>query len=209
MRGFRPIKLQLWREMAHFEGALIAGNDSADGLCKSAYVDGPSSNRSFLHCQYRYPSPRRSGPFGSRPTPLFAGLLVELRRLSRLAQKTLVLWRQTADSSANKPTQNSMQNKGSTLCSISVFFSPLWLSRLFRRASTMTSSAASRVRPLVLSSQAPRVATPSLVRLLVAPQARCVTNSLVSAAKANTPLFGASIQYDRRSGIPLSGGFAF
>jgi len=209
MRGFRPIKMQLWRELAYLSVSCFESDDRADLLCKPTNVDGSPSNRSVPHCQYRYPSPRRSGPFGSRPTPLFLRGLVDLCRVAPWVQKTLVLHAQRADSNGNKPTQNSMQNKGSTLCLNSVFFSPLRLSRLFRSAWTMTSNVVLQGPLRALSSQAPQVAMLSQVQLSAAPLARCATKSLVSAAKANAPLAGAFIQFDRRAGFLLRGGFAF
>jgi len=209
MRGFRLMITQLWRESAHLGARAVTPNDTASILCNVQCVDGPTSKRSSLHCQYRYPSPRRSGPFGPGPTPLSGIPLVDLRRVSGAVQKALELWAQTPDSALNKIEQSKKQNKGSKLCLKSVFFLPQRRSRLFRRVWTMTSNAVLQARLRGPLSQVQPAATPSLGLLWAALLARFATKSHVSAVKAQTPFRGAHHQFDRRSGHPLSGGFAY
>ncbi|MCF2871938.1 hypothetical protein L0664_12740 [Octadecabacter sp. G9-8] len=135
--------------------------------------------------------------------------MVDLSHVSRKAQKMLVLRGQSAESASDKTTQILMQNKGSKLCLNSVFFSLLAPLLRFPHVWTTILSAALPVLALAQLSQLPQVATLSRVPLLVARPARFATKSQPSAAKANTPFFGARFQFDRRSGFLLSGGFAF
>lgn len=196
-----PTIAQLWREIAHCGGRCIKAHDSSVGLCKSHVVDGSSSNRPTTHCQYRYPSPRRSGPFWARPTPLFCGPQGILRSFAGLVQKALVLTPQNAESLNDK----TKQKKGSNQCLTSVLFSPRRPSRRFRHVSTATLSAGLPVPQPVPSLQTLWVVIPSRVQSLVALLAHCVTKSQTSAAKAKTRLsIGAANNFDRRSGTPCA-----
>ena len=199
MRGNLPMTTQLWREMAHFDGAAHEGSDRSFGLCNDTNVDGSLSNRTSLHCQYRYPSPRRSGPFGSRPTPLFHGVVVDFRCSCKPREKNLVLQVETTDSDANKIKHETVQNKGSQKCLNSVLSSLSQPSRRFPRASTMTSNAGLRARPLVPSPQTLLASIRSQVRLWAVQLACCATNSPVSAAKTFASS-GVFTHFDRRSG---------
>lgn len=212
MRGYQPMKIQLWRETAHLCAALKTTDDRSIALCKSTYVEGSASNPALLHCQYRYPSPRRSGPFWARPTPLFAARMGDLRLHARAPQKTLVLRAQNADSARH----NITQNKGSNLCNLSVLFSPSQQLARFRHVSTMILNAALQALPVVRSSRTRLASTRSRALLSVVLLARCVTNSRASAAKTlasfgalTIRLLRATNTFSRRSGFPLSGGFAF
>ena len=210
MRDNRPTVTQLWRETAHAGRPTTKADDSRFSLCKSWIVDGSQNQRTALHCQYRYPSPRRSDPIlGFRPTPLFWGPLGVFRRCFRAVQKMLVLHVQNADSKRNKTKQTSMQNKGSKLCLNSVLSSPRQQSLRFPHVSTTTLSAALPAQQQALSSQTLQVATPLPVPSLVAQPARFVTRSQASAAKNIPSLLGAFQKFDRRSGFSLSGDFAF
>ena len=208
MRENWPTEMQLWREMAHLSGALQTGNDRSVLLCKSLFVDRPPSNRSALHCQYRYPSPRRSGPIWARPTPLLRQIAGDLRLFRRCIEKTLVLPVQTADSVRKNTKQNQMQNKGSKLCLNSVLSSQLQQSLRFLHVSTMICSAVSLAQRLVPLSQTRQALTLSPAQSLVAQLAHFATRSHASAAKAITSLRGTSKHIDRRSGYNLSGGFS-
>jgi hypothetical protein len=131
------------------------------------------------------------------------------RRSFRAVQKTLVLLGQNADSKRNKTKQTSMQNKGSKLCLNSVLSSPRQQSLRFPLVSTTTLSAALPALQLVPSSLTQLVATLLPVPSLVAQPAHFVTKSQASAAKNITSQSGTFQNFDRRSGYPLSGGFAF
>jgi hypothetical protein len=124
-----------------------------------------------------------------------------------LAQKTLVLNAQSADSLILK----TKQKKGSNQCFTSVLFSPLRPSRRSRHVfSTAILSAALPALQPALSLRMRWVATLSRVLSPVALLARCVTKSRASANKQKTPLsIGATSNFDRRSGYFLRGGFAF
>ena len=210
MRDYQPTRTQLWREFAHIKRLAAKADDSCVSLCKSEFVDGSHNERATLHCQYRYPSPRRSDPFlGLRPTSLFQRPLGVFRRCLLAVQKMLVLLAQNADSTRNKTKQNSMQYKGSNLCLNSVLSSPRQQSLRFPHVSTATLSAALPVLQWVRLPRTLLVATLSLALSLVALLARFVTKSQASAAKNIPSQFGAHRNFDRRSGYPLSGGFAF
>ncbi len=210
MRELWPTDLQLWRESAHFGQSTMKVDDSRGSLCKSNFVDGSLDQSTALHCQYRYPSPRRSDPFsGLRPTSLFLRSLEVFRRSFRAVQKMLVLLGQNADSTPNKTKQTSMQNKGSNLCLNSVLSSPRQQSLRFPLVSTTTLNAALPALQLVQSSLTQLAATLSQGPSLVALLARFVTKSQASAAKNIPSQFGAITHFDRRSGFSLSGGFAF
>ena len=210
MREYWPTKTQLWRESAHIGLSAPKADDRCVSLCKSEFVDGSHNERATLHCQYRYPSPRRSDPFFKvRPTPLFLRPLGVFRRHVFAAQKMLVLRLQSADSVRNKIKQNSMQNKGSNLCLNSVLSSPRQQSLRFPHVLTTTLSAGLPALQLVLSSLTSQAAVLSPVPLLVAQLVRFVTKSRASAAKNTLSQFGAFQNFDRRSGHLLSGGFAF
>ncbi len=210
MRDYQPTGTQLWRETAHIGQSMTKADDSCVSLCKSRFVVGSHNARATLHCQYRYPSPRRSGPyFRARLTPLFALPLGVFRRCVRTVQKTLVLQVQNADSKRNETKQNSMHNKGSNLCLNSVLSSPQQQSLRFPHVSTTTLSAALPALQQALLSLTQQAATLLPVPSLVALLARFVTKSQASAAKNIPSQFGATKHFDRRSGLPLSGGFAF
>jgi hypothetical protein len=213
MRGFWPINTQLWREMAHFDGIVRKVDDRPDLVCQRNLIDSPPSNRASIICQYRYPSPRRSGPLRARSTPLFARLFaqraVDLCRPAQITQKTLVLQGETFDSAQIILTQNSMHKKGSNPCLNSVLFSPLRLSRRFRHVSTLILSAALSVQQAGQSSPMKSVLTRSSALPLAAQLAHFVTTSRASVAKAIALLFGTTNNFDRRSGFPPSGGFSF
>jgi hypothetical protein len=202
-----PTAAQLWRESAQYAWVSITVNDRSFGLCRYNLSDRSPSNRPSTHCQYRYPSPRRSGPSWSRPTPLLHDLSGTFRRFMSLVQKTLVLNAQSAESLADR----SKQKKGSNQCFTSVLFSPLRPSRRSRHVfSTAILSAALPALQPALSLRMRWVATLSRVLSPVALLARCVTKSRASAAKQKTRLsIGATNNFDRRSGYFLRGGFAF
>lgn len=206
---FRPMVMQLWREMAQNGQARTMADDRSETACERQIVNGSPSNRPATYCQYRYPSPRRSGPLRARPTPfalLRAGSMAlgtcktgDLRQSTDAAQKTLVLQAQSSDSAPNK----TKQNKGSYLCNLSVLSSPLRPSVHFLRASTTILNAALQALPLVRSSQTAQVAMRLPVRSLGAPLAHCVTKSRASAAKTSTS-FGAPNLLNRRAGYPCA-----
>jgi hypothetical protein len=201
MREILPTTAQLWREIAQLVGGAIMANDRSDKLCKLDDIKRSQSNWPTIHCHYRYPSPRRSGPFWVRPTPPSFDLLETLHRFVGLVQKTLVLTTQSAVSSWRK----TKQKKGSSQCFTSVLFSPLRPSRHFRHVSTTILSAALPALQLVPSSQTHWVATLSQVPSLVALLVRCVTKSRAFAAKLNKHLsVGAANNFDRRSGTPCA-----
>lgn len=204
MGGYWPTQMQLWRESAHFDGLSQMGDDRSESLCNDHLIGGSFSNRTALHCQYRYPSPRRFGPFRAGPTfsPRFA--VTELCRFRDHIQKTLVLLTQTSNSGGHKTNQI----RGSNLCNISVLSSPPRQSSLFPHVSTMISNVARLALQPVRLLLTLRVATFLPGRLLAARLAYCVTTSPASAAKTSAPS-GAPNTFDRRSGYPLSGVFAF
>ena len=193
--GIQPMTPQLWREMAHLAGLHTAAHDRSDFPCHRLHEGWKDNVLTKLHCQYRYPSPRRSGPFGFRPTPLSAQGAVDLCQLETSVQKTLVLGAQSSDSAMH----NTKQKKGSILCNLSVLSSLLPRLAHFPHVSTVTSSVASRVPQLAPLSQTAQVATPSQAPSLVAQLARFVTKSRASAAKTNAsfgahPIFLTAVQ---------------
>ncbi len=207
-----------WRELAEVGGVPCEADDSPASLCEREGVVGSSSKRPTTHCQYRYPSPRRSGPSGSRPTPFIPVWLVAsekggeqaggLRSLMTPLNFFLVLQRKTADSTPHK----TKQNKGSPSWFISDFFLPPRRSYHSQRVSTATLSGALRALPLVLWWQTALAQAPSLVHSLVVPLARCATRLHASAAKASRQHIAphrAIHQFDRRAGFFLRGGFVF
>ena len=180
MREFWPSEMQLWREMAHFSGRPDLSTDRYRVVCKRLDVGRSSSKRSASHCQYRYPSPRRSGPFGFRPTPLGLSGNGEFCQSCDCCEKTLVLARNCADSGRYK----TKQIKGSIPCKLSVFFSPQRPSRRFRHVSITTSSAALLAQPRVQSWPTPSAQTQSPAQSPAVLPALCATKSPTSAAKA-------------------------
>ena len=200
-----PIKAQLWRETAHFVGRVNTGDDSLDRACHDISMRGSFSKRSDLNCQYRYPSPRRSAPFGSRPTPPSRVAVVDLRRPSAQIQKPLDLRAQTADSARDKTNQK----KGSTPCLKSNPSSPLQLSRRFRRVSTVTSSVALLAPLRARLRLMPLALIQSQARLSAVLLARFATKLRASVAKTSPSPIGTFTSLNRRSGFLLSGGFAF
>lgn len=207
-----------WRELAEVRGVPREVDDSPASLCERDGVVGSSSKRPTTHCQYRYPSPRRSGPSGSRPTPFIPVRLVAseeggeqaggLRSFATPFHFFLVLQRKTADSTPHK----TKQNKGSPSWFISDFFLPQRRLSHSRHVLTATLSGALRALPLVLWWQTASAQAPSLVHSLVAPLVRCATRLHASAAKASRQHIAphrAIHQFDRRAGFSLSGGFAF
>ena len=202
LRGNWPIETQLWRELAHLGGRADTGDDSSNVSCNCVNVAGLMTKQSALRLRKRYPSPRRSGPFRVRPTPLFAG---ELRRRTGMVEKTLVLQVQNADSARNKTNQN----KGSNLCNLSVSFSPSRPSARFRPVLTTISSAGLRALPQVRSSRMPRVSTLSPALPLVALRARFATKLPTFVANRLIAPFGVPDFINRRSGASPCGGFAF
>jgi len=180
MRRFWPIDPQLWREMAHSIELAETRDDSPVGLCDGPYVDGLFSKQSGSHCQYRYPSPRRSGISRSRPTPPFARKVDAFCRSRERDEKTLVLMDESADSARHKINQN----KGSTLCLNSVSSSRLRPSRRFPHVSTTTLNVALQVQLQGPLSRTPLVEMRSPAPSQAALLALCATNSRPSAAKA-------------------------
>lgn len=209
--GFWPIAAQLWREMACFRGAVKSGNDSAQTLCKPSDVARMSSNYPAPHCQYRYPYPRRSGPFGTGPTPLRtrsnASFRAVLRNLSLFCQKTLELPRQTLDSASYKLGAFPYK-KGSKICKNSNSFSPQRPSRHFRHVLIATLSVAPQALSQVLLSPRPLASIPSRVPSLVALQAGSATKSRPSVAKKFPALGGPYIPIEPPFGVIPNGGFA-
>ena len=205
MREYWPIKIQLWREMAHFVCGWIIGHDRSDLLCERHRMSRSNSIWAALYCQYRYPSPRRSVLSEIRPTPLSCGGVWEFGRSVGVEQKSLVLRTQTSDSAPHK----TKQKKGSNQCYISVLSSPQPQLHLCRHVWTMILNAALPVQPQVPLFRTPLVVTPSQVPSLVAQLARCVTKLRAFAVNLILSLIGAFQTIYRRSGFPLSGGFAF
>lgn len=57
------------QETAHFDVTSTGGFSDSDQVCKRAFVAVLYSKRAVAFCQHRYPSPRRSASFQSRPAP--------------------------------------------------------------------------------------------------------------------------------------------
>lgn len=213
MSGNWRMGIHFWREMAEVDGCVSNGDDSPETLCKPHFADGVISNYSTAHCQYRYPSPRRSDRFAVRPTPSsycneVARGAVKSRSCVREWQIYVVSRGKTSDSGGHK----TKQTKGSLTCINSVSFSQPPLSHRFQLVWTQTSSVASRALQRVQSSLTPRVAMSSPARSWAALLARFATNLPAFAANPAylTGAFaGASIIHDRRAGFPLRGGFSF
>ncbi len=204
MREFWPTYTQLWREMAHFPAGLIMAADRLGPLCQRRDVDRPSSKRAVPHCQYRYPSPRRSGPSGSRPTPSGFVRIGEICQSRERREKLLVLAGDCADSAPYK----TKQNKGSKTCKHSVFFSPQRPSRRFRPVSTMTFSVVPWVPQQAPSSLTPLAQTLSPALSLVASPVACATKSPRSAVKASQGRTALTQHFCRTPG-PLRGAGVF
>ena len=180
MGNFWPTRIHVWRELADPVNLCNGTDDRSDGLCNDPDVAEGYSKILSLHCQYRYPSPRRFGSFRSGPTPLLLTMCGQFRRPGDHTEKCLEKRPQTADSAAHK----TKQNKGSTLCNLSVFFSPSSLLRRFRRVSTTILSVAWPAQQLALLSQKPQALTRLPVPSQAALRVRCATKSSLPAVKA-------------------------
>lgn len=207
MGGDWPSDLQLGRESAESCPKVKFAADRAGVLCNSRVVAGMLSKQERTHCRYRYPSPRRSGPFLVRPTPKGFCPIADLRHSDLAGKKTLVLMGQTSDSAAHK----TKQNKGSIQCTNSKSFLPQRPRYRCRPVSTMIWNGASPVPRQARSSQTRPVAMSSQGPSLAALLAPCVTRSRTSAANGTSPSRApvAQTQINRRSGSRPSGGFLF
>ncbi len=187
--GFWPMQAQLWREMAHSAGRLIKGHDRLGDLCQPFIVDGLFNNQPPTYCQYRYPSPRRSGPFsGAGPTPPFWGATADPYRAPARVQKGLVFGGKTADSVAH----NNKQSKGSIQCNIFVLSPHSRPSLRFPRAFwTTTLNGVWPGRRQVRSLRTWSAATSSPGPSRAVPQALCATKSPGFAANPE-PCHGAT-----------------
>lgn len=201
--GIRRSKMQFWRENADPRHPALLGDDGLRGLCQREDAKRAPSRFPFAHCQYRYPSPRRSDRFAVRPTPPFA--MGGNRPFGDTSQIPVVIHRKIADSAPYKTNHY----KGSNTCVISVSFSRLWPLRACRPVWTAILSAAWPALRLVPSLPMQWAATRSRVLSSVAPLARFVTKSPRPAAKLIPPS-GVVNNLNRRSGLwPRGGGFAF
>lgn len=200
--GFWPSNLQPWREIAHVKGRMKFVDDSLLAACHGSGVAGSSSNWPATYCQYRYPSPRRSGPLRVRPTSLPNANVGDLCRSSRAAQKSLVFEWQRADSAPYK----TKQKKGSYLCNLSVLSSLLRPSGLLAHVWTTILNAGLRAPQRVQSSLTAQAVMPSRVPSLVAQPVRFATKLRGSVAKTNA-LSGAQHHLNRRTGRPCAAVF--
>lgn len=204
MGKFWPNEIQLEREMADACRLPHITDDRSGSTCNRGRAGGLHSNQRALHCQYRYPSPRRFGPFGAGPTPHFASRTGGRCQLRERVQKILAPKRERTDSAPHI----TKQNKGRSSCFISVFLSPRLLSYLCPPVWTATSNGVSLVLQRVRLSLNPLASILSPVPSPGVPLAHCATKSPAFAANLTRVRAHQNV-FNRRAGSPLCGGFAF
>lgn len=201
--GFRRSEMQFWRENADPCRTVMRSDDGGDALCQREDAKRAPSRFPFAHCQYRYPSPRRSDRFAVRPTPPFA--TGGNCPFDSAFQIPVVKHRKIADSAPYKTNHY----KGSNTCVISVSFSRPWPLRACRPVWTAILNVAWPALRLVPSLPTRWAATRSRALSSVVPLARFATKSQRPAAKLIPPS-GVVNNLNRRSGLwPRGGGFAF
>lgn len=188
MGGNMPGDMQFGRENAQNRRLPRVGFARPDFRSNLGLVRGDTSMLSGTHCQYRYPSPSRSGSIGTGPASLFP----VARNAAYEERQGRIDIEYHCDCTEDSACLN--KNKGSSKCVKFLSLSQPLQSPACRPVSTATFNAALPARLPVRWLPMPRAAMSSPVRLSVVRPAqpatisafRPVTNSRRPSGRLNT-----------------------